>query len=168
MKVILVSDSHGDRRCLDYLRETYSDADAFVHCGDLQIPSEEAKDFICVRGNTDFDPDYPWGRVEDFDGCRVLIVHGHAYLSPFDRDDLTPLVTAAKRYECSAVFYGHTHVSDDRTVEGVRVLNPGSIRRPKDFRFPHPTYMVLDISKDGIEAERIVYDPYAAEPKEQR
>ena len=42
MKVILVSDSHGDRRCLDYLRETYTDADAFVHCGDLQIPSEEA------------------------------------------------------------------------------------------------------------------------------
>ena len=159
MKVILVSDSHGDRKCLDDLRIMYQDADAFVHCGDLQIPYEAAADFIAVRGNTDFDPDYPWGRVEEFEGNRVLIVHGHAYLNPFDKEDLTPLANAAKKYECSAVFFGHTHVSCDSMCKGIHILNPGSIRRPKDFAFPYPTYMVLDITKEGIAAERKVYEP---------
>lgn len=163
MKVILVSDSHGDRACLDYLREKYSDADAFVHCGDLQIPFAETADFISVRGNTDFDPDYPWGRVEEFEGIRVLIVHGHAYLNPFDREDYRPLALAARKYDCNAVFFGHTHVSADTVCMGVRILNPGSIRRPKDFRFPYPTYMVLEITKEGIQAERMIYDPNAKE-----
>ncbi|MBE6110036.1 MAG: metallophosphoesterase [Erysipelotrichaceae bacterium] len=159
MKVILVSDSHGNTDALDYLRETYQDADAFVHCGDLQIPFAKAADFIAVRGNTDFDPDYPWGRVEEFEGNRVLIVHGHAYLSPFDRDDLSPLARAAKQYACNAVFFGHTHISTDVMCQGIHILNPGSISRPKDYRFPYPTYMVLNITKDGIQAERMVYSP---------
>ena len=95
MKVILVSDTHRNTEVLDYLRRTYPDADAFVHCGDLEIPFERAADFIAVRGNMDFDPQYPWERVEEFEGNRVLITHGHGYLKPWDRDDLTPLATAA-------------------------------------------------------------------------
>ena len=35
MQVILVSDTHGDRASLNWLRKTYPEADAFVHCGDL-------------------------------------------------------------------------------------------------------------------------------------
>ena len=159
MKVILVSDSHGDRACLDWLRRTYPEADAFVHCGDLQIPSEEVKDFLCVRGNTDFDPSYPWKRIEEFEGHKVLICHGHAYIDPFDPSDPLGLVNAAKRAGCGTVFFGHTHVTCDIEYGGVRLLNPGSIRRPKDFRFPYPTYMVLDITEEGIEAERMIYNP---------
>jgi putative phosphoesterase len=159
MKVILVSDTHRNTEVLDYLRRTYPDADAFVHCGDLEIPFERAADFIAVRGNMDFDPQYPWERVEEFEGNRVLITHGHGYLKPWDRDDLTPLSTAAKQNQCSAVFFGHNHISVDETVNGIHILNPGAISRPKDFRFPYPTYMVLNITKDGIQAERVVYQP---------
>lgn len=159
MKIILVSDSHGNTECLDWLRETYQDADAFVHCGDLQIPAQRAAGFIAVRGNTDFDPAYPWERVEEFAGNRVLIVHGHAYLNPFDREDFTPLAKAAKKHGCTAVFFGHNHVTADCVVEGVHILNPGSIRRPKDYRFPYPTYMVLEADEKGITAQRMVYNP---------
>lgn len=161
MKIILVSDSHGDTKSLDYLRRTYPDADAFVHCGDLQIPAEKAADFIAVRGNTDYDPAYLWERVEEFAGNRVLIVHGHNYLDPFDRLDYSPLARAAKKKGCSAVFFGHNHISADKMVNGVHILNPGSIRRPKDFRFPYPTYMVLNADENGIEASLCVYDPLA-------
>jgi putative phosphoesterase len=163
MKVILVSDSHGDRKCLDFLRNTYPDADAFVHCGDLEIPASEVKDFICVRGNTDFDHQYPWSRVEEFEGHRVLIVHGNGYLNPLDRSDPTALINAAKKEGCDAVFFGHSHVSCDQTVNGIRLLNPGSIRRPKDFSFFFRTYMVLDITREEIKAERMVYDPLASQ-----
>jgi putative phosphoesterase len=159
MKVILVSDSHGDRACLEWLRRKYPEADAFVHCGDLQIPADEAKDFLCVRGNTDYDPAYPWKRVEEFAGHKVLVCHGHAYIDPFDPADPLGLVNAAKRAGCEAVFFGHTHVTCDIEYAGVRLLNPGSIRRPKDFRFPYPTYMVLEITEAGIEAERMIYNP---------
>ena len=163
MKVILVSDTHGDRASMDFLRKTYPEADAFVHCGDLQIPSDEVTDFLCVRGNTDFDPSYPRERVEEFEGHRVLICHGHAYINPFDPADPMGLFLAAKSHECEAVFFGHTHVSCDLTYQGIRMLNPGSIKRPKDYRFPYPTYMILNITKDAIEAQRAVYDPFATD-----
>ena len=159
MKYILVSDSHGDITCLEYLKNTHKDAEAFFHCGDLQLPAEMTQDFISVRGNTDFDPDYPWMRVVGLGEIRALMCHGHQLLSPFDRSDFTMLANAAAKYECSAVFFGHTHVSVDETVNGIRVLNPGSIRRPKDPFFPYPTYMILHVDKDTLRAERIVYNP---------
>ena len=159
MRIVLVSDSHGDRECLKWLKKTYADYDAFVHCGDLQIPHEEAEGYLAVRGNTDWDQQYPWGRIEEFAGNRVLIVHGHMYLNPFDRTDMMPLAMAAKKNGCTAVFFGHTHVSLDTVCEGIHILNPGSIRRPKDFQFFYPTYMLVNADESGIQAVRMVYQP---------
>jgi putative phosphoesterase len=68
------------------------------------------------------------------DGTRVLLVHAspgtddgvgiHPRLSD---DELRELVTGA---DADLIFIGHTHAPLDRQVDGIRVVNPGSVGNP--------------------------------------
>ena len=53
MKLIVLSDSHGLKQPLAYIRSTYEDADCIIHCGDICLPKEYAKGMIVVAGNCD-------------------------------------------------------------------------------------------------------------------
>ena len=48
MKLIVLSDSHGLKQPLAYIRSTYEDADCIIHCGDICLPKEYAKGMIVV------------------------------------------------------------------------------------------------------------------------
>jgi diadenosine tetraphosphatase ApaH/serine/threonine PP2A family protein phosphatase len=54
---------------------------------------------------------------------------------------------------------GHTHLPFVRRVDGVTVVNPGSLGQPKDGD-PRGCYAVLD--DDGVALRRIAYDVEAA------
>ena len=51
--VILVSDNHGFRKPLEYIKMKHSDADYFFHCGDTELPPYEMEGFAVVQGNND-------------------------------------------------------------------------------------------------------------------
>ena len=53
---------------------------------------------------------------------------------------------------------GHTHVAMDRTVGGWRLLNAGSVGRPKDD--PRPTYLIVTFEGGAasVEIRRVAYD----------
>ena len=38
-EIVLVSDNHGQRKPLEYLKENYPITDYFIHCGDSEILS---------------------------------------------------------------------------------------------------------------------------------
>lgn len=59
MKVILVSDSHGKDDALEMILKQYPDADAYVHCGDIETYPECFPQFVTVRGNNDVFYEYP-------------------------------------------------------------------------------------------------------------
>jgi predicted phosphodiesterase len=102
------------------------------------------------------------------DGTRVLLVHAapgaDGYDGQRDRtvtparsdDELRRLVAGC---EADLVFVGHTHVPIDRSVDGVRVVNTGSVSNPwaPDLR---ASYVVLDATPDAyqIEHRRVSYD----------
>ena len=157
VRIVLVSDNHGDRKGLQYLRETYADYDYFVHCGDSEMSIGELEGFICVRGNNDFPlgNDAPDQTVLEAGGHRIYICHGHMdFLSYFHYE---PLARRAQARGCDTVFFGHVHKYDDETVEGVRLLNPGSLRHNRDGSAP--SYMLVHINEDGILAQRMEYVP---------
>jgi predicted phosphodiesterase len=57
------------------------------------------------------------------------------------------------------MLYGHTHVPADRTIDGVRLVNPGSAGLPFD-RDPRVSYALLDLA-DGtctVTKRRVPYD----------
>jgi predicted phosphodiesterase len=94
------------------------------------------------------------------DGTRLLAVHA----SP-GRDDgagvgaHVDLAAIAAASAADLVVCGHTHVAFDRTVDGVRLVNLGSVSNPppEDRR---AAYAVLDANEVGYELEprRVEYD----------
>ncbi|MCP4544457.1 MAG: metallophosphoesterase family protein [Chloroflexi bacterium] len=57
------------------------------------------------------------------------------------------------------LLYGHTHRPLDRTVDGVRIVNDGSVGIPLDGT-PLPSYTLVDFKGDQCEitGHRVVYD----------
>ena len=129
MKILVVSDTHGSSDSLRRAVELNSDADAIVHCGDSRGEMEQIKmkypdkRYYEVCGNCDFGSALPLVSVFELDGLRFMATHGHAFNVKFGTE---ALVRAAKKEGVDCVFYGHTHIADDRLEDGLRVLNPGS------------------------------------------
>ena len=56
MKILLVSDSHGDERILKELVTAYPNMDYYLHAGDSGLDRDTLYPFESVRGNTDYYP----------------------------------------------------------------------------------------------------------------
>jgi predicted phosphodiesterase len=91
------------------------------------------------------------------DGTRVLLVHaapgtdeGAGIHAALPDDDLRPLLAGAG---ADLVFVGHTHQPLDRTVDGVRVINLGSVSNPprEDKR---AMWTLLEADERGYRVER--------------
>jgi putative phosphoesterase len=75
---------------------------------------------------------------------RILFVHGHT----FQVKQSTDLIVAeAQLVQADVALFGHTHVAMTKYVDGVYLLNPGSVCQPRHGK---PTYGVIDITDAGI------------------
>lgn len=151
MKLLIASDIHGAARwCERLMRAIDAERpDRVVLLGDLlyhgprnDVPADYAPkqviamlsaiapQVIAVRGNCEAEVDQmvlPFPCLADYaqlyaDGILFHLSHGH-HQNP---DALPPLPAG------SVFLFGHTHVKLDKTVEGIRCLNPGSVSIPKD------------------------------------
>jgi putative phosphoesterase len=151
LRVIVFSDSHGRLdNALTALREA-GRVDYLLHAGDLYCDALTLADasslpVIAVPGNCDRAVE---GRAEELfplGGRRFYMTHGHMY----GANRIGGLLKKAREYEAEAVIFGHTHVSQIVTTEGILFLNPGSISRPREKE--RPSYGILEIGPDGIKA----------------
>jgi putative phosphoesterase len=122
---------------------------------------------LAVSGWLDWLDDLPLEyRLTLPDGTRILAVHA----SPGEDDGkgfnftMSDEQMAAQLGEPNAdvVLVGHTHWPFDRTVNGVRVINTGSVSNP----FPpdlSASYLLFDIEEDGYQVRfrRVDYDHQA-------
>ena len=149
-EVILCSDNHGLRKPLEYLKQTYSSHDYFVHCGDACLPEIYVKGFAIVKGNNDWMADWPSQKILHIASHTILLVHGH-------RDQVSKgleyLSDKAKSLDCDMVFFGHTHRYYDGTVIGIRMLNPGSLWHNRDGS--EPSYMVIEFEGNQTDVRRM-------------
>ena len=161
--IILCSDNHGNRDCLAFLKQTYPDADLFVHCGDTELSEKEMDGFLFVRGNHDFyyGRNVPDHRILEAGGHRIYICHGHLDILIYFHYD--QMAKHAKQNGCDTVFFGHMHVCQDFTENGIRMINPGSISYSRDGS--GKSYMIVTLTPDEVKAERMTYTPPPASPK---
>lgn len=132
MKILVLSDSHGVlyfmRQCVDVLQP-----DVVVHLGDMVRDADELSDeypgirFFQVAGNCDSGRvplDYPEILVENLNGVRIYMSHGHRQgVKIF----LGKLIANAQQCGADVILYGHTHTADCRRIEnGSWIMNPGS------------------------------------------
>lgn len=138
MKLLVLSDSHGNIIGIREAIQRNRDADAIIFLGDgiSDIESVASADtehaFYAVRGNCDFSAyirGVPVSRAETLDfGRRIFITHGDTYGVKSGYDTI---LQAGVSRGADIVLFGHTHQPleyyDSST--GVYLFNPGSISR---------------------------------------
>ncbi len=127
-KYVVVSDTHQLEKELDDLLTMYPDYDGYFHIGDSELSSDKLSKWKAIKGNHDTN-DLPEELIVDIGKQKALLVHSHRQYSFYTKENLVAL---AKSYNVQYVFYGHNHVFDDKIVDGVRLMNPGSLRHSRD------------------------------------
>ena len=134
--VAVISDSHIPERAEGIpaaFRERIATADRVVHAGDFTDPSaletvrELAGDrLVAVYGNMDpRNLDLPAVETFEAGGVAFVVTHGTGDLETYEAR-VADVVREAADGDAVGIA-GHTHEVLDETVDGVRLLNPGSV-----------------------------------------
>ena len=166
MDIGILSDSHFHaNEVLDRSREfsqtfrrlqrAFEGVDHLIHAGDVVCKEfvrelEKIAPVSVVRGNMDDVAGITvWPKVLtiEFEGIKFGVGHRLEYFSRLDDPDIRVFV------------YGHTHIpSVKENPQGVLLINPGSVTRPKTiekkFLFrqdanPRPTVAIINV-EDGL------------------
>jgi putative phosphoesterase len=154
-KILLMSDSHYADDAMEKAVKKYPNMDYYVHCGDSMVSPKKMEGFITVAGNLDFPCPYPNEAQLKIGNYRIWIIHGHHFING-SYPDYKTLAREAKQRDCNVVFFGHTHTYYDNTIDGIRLLNPGSVWKTRD---PNEicSLMLVEIDKNKLTAKRINY-----------
>lgn len=129
MKILVFSDSHGDTGRM-YYTVLEEKPDAVIHLGDTVADAEALSRMfptlaLCyVAGNNDYFCTAPMQTFYSAAGIKMFVCHGHRYGV---KNDVSMLAASAAKNGCNIALFGHTHSPYDETVNGVRLLNPGSV-----------------------------------------
>ena len=131
-RLIAVSDSHGNAKAVEKLFPLIKENHYFLHLGDglsdLRSVLDECpkKTYFCV-GNCDFYPGVLDEGVLEVENVKIFYCHGHRYGV---NGGLGVLAKRAKELDCQLALYGHTHQAGVSEIDGVTLVNPGSLHYP--------------------------------------
>ncbi len=161
MKIMVASDIHGSAYYCQKMTEAYknSGAQKLLLLGDIlyhgprnDLPKEYAPkkviemlnnisdEILCVRGNCDSEVDQMVLKFNImaeyaiiYDGERMIFAtHGHK----FNKDSLPSLKKG------DILLHGHTHIPVNESIDGITVMNPGSVSIPKENSWHG--YMIIE------------------------
>ncbi|WP_243291185.1 metallophosphoesterase [Bacillus sp. FJAT-47783] len=145
MKVLIISDSHGQTDVLHRVKERHlTEVDAIIHCGDSELMKDDlALDrMIVVRGNCDFETSFMNDHIEQMNDIKFFVTHGHLYSV---KSTLMKLKYKAEEVNANVVCFGHSHIAGAEMIDGILFINPGSISLPRMRK--EKTYVILNIAK---------------------
>ena len=158
MKIMIISDTHRERRNFYKAIEREKPIDLLVHCGDV-IGEDADLAYIAgckieaVAGNMDFHSDLPGEKVFQIGNYKVFLTHGHLYGANYSEKNLRE----AGEYEgADIVMYGHTHIPKITRYGDIVVLNPGSISFPRQADHK-ASYAIMTIDDAGEAHYEIKY-----------
>ena len=156
MKIMCISDIHGNIECLKKAIERFREenAEKLIILGDFssyyfsssdfevaEILNNMAGSIIAVRGNCDSSEQenlfhFSLGLVKtiEINGMKITLTHGHVY----NRNNLPE--------NCGDIFLsGHTHVGMIEKIGDKTIANPGSISKPRGGT--KKSYIIIDEEK---------------------
>ena len=152
MKILVVSDTHRKDDNLKLVLSEECPLDMLIHLGDAEGSEHFILDWVnpecrmeMVLGNNDFFSRLDREREIDIAGHKAFITHGHYYGVSMGPEGL---VDEAKSRGCDIAMYGHTHRPFLDVIDGVTVLNPGSLSYPRQ-EGRRPSYMIIHVDADG-------------------
>ncbi len=157
MKILVIGDTHGKLNMVGDVISKLKGIDLIMHTGDHYgdgnaLEKQYNISVAAVRGNCDA------GGGEDFrlietEAGKILLTHGHRLGVDYD---LMRLVYKSLEENCVAAVYGHTHVSLIDEIDGVRIINPGSLPYPRDGS--GGSYAVIRTGEDRLDASVVYYN----------
>lgn len=161
--VAVISDSHIPERAgaiPPSFRQRVADADHVIHAGDFTDPAtlgtvrELAGDRLtAVYGNMDpRNLDLPAVATVDIGGMAFVVTHGTGDLETYER---RVAEVVREQADADAIgIAGHTHEVLDEVVDGVRLLNPGSVTGAA----PAERATMLELAVEGGTLDVIVHE----------
>ncbi len=155
MKILVLSDSH---RYLDHMQTAIEQENPthVIHLGDHVRDAEELSrrfpmlPVLKLRGNCDFDYDCREQALVEYDGVRILAVHGHRYGV---KSGLLRYELAARESQADVALFGHTHLAYCQQYEGLWLLNPGSCGY-----CARPSYGIITIKNGSADCRVETFD----------
>ena len=153
MKFFVISDTHGKIDSAVSIYKSLSDIDAVIHLGDSEKDARALSvlldtEIISVKGNIDGNNHKEDNvRLLETSCGRLLLTHGHQLNV---KSSLTNLLYLAEEQNCTAALFGHTHLPMNETIDGILLLNPGSLSKPAGGM--QGSYSLLTVSSDGPKA----------------
>ena len=151
-RYLLFSDTHGRNAVIAYVLKTFGPFDGAVFCGDgeglenvLQSMPGCPAELFMVAGNCDYYTTLNEDAVFPLGSHKVFLTHGHKYAL---RRNLSALASFAEKNGCDLCFFGHTHIPADETINGIRLINPGSLGLPRQEP-AFPTFVILTVEENG-------------------
>ena len=148
MRILVLSDSHGQANAVFRAVEAQPTARVIIHLGDGAREAAEITDrypdrtVYSVQGNCDavYGSTLRPYQEETLGGKRFFFTHGHLFGVKTDRYRLE---CAARERQADIVLFGHTHVALTDYADGLYSLNPGSLAYGG-------TYGLVDITPAGV------------------
>ncbi len=130
--LVVISDTHGSGKGIEKMRSILQENDFIVHLGDgfsegRKLISDYPEKAYACTGNCDLFAPLPDEGELEVEGVKILYCHGHKYGV---KSTLIRLAQEAKKRDCDLALYGHTHTARIDEIDGVMLVNPGSLRYP--------------------------------------
>lgn len=155
MKILVISDTHGD---IDKARRAIienSNIDLIIHLGDYFRDAQKISNEFpnipieYIYGNSDFMiDDTPAEKLLHCSGKKIFITHGHRYSINWNYDKL---INKAHETEADILLFGHTHIPDLVKNGRCLLLNPGSISDARGES--KESYAIIEIKNGILEPE---------------
>ncbi|MFB5088230.1 metallophosphoesterase [Psychrobacillus sp. PGGUH221] len=146
MKLLIISDTHQDTKTMEEVIQHHHEVDTIIHCGDSELDFSYFADkpIYVVRGNCDFDLQFPEEQVFKVGDEIVYVTHGHKHRV---KSTLMPLSYRAQELNASIVCFGHSHLIGAEINNGILFVNPGSLHMPRGRK--EKSYAIVKKHKDG-------------------
>ena len=172
MRIGIISDTHGSLTAFEKALDQLKDVELIIHAGDIlyhgaRNPLPEGYDtaalteklsnleipLMMVKGNVDAEVDDwvlpyplpPYTLLQD-DQLRIVTYHG------FQHDYEDERASFAKKFGAQILIFGHIHKPIIKQVNGVTLINPGSLSLPKQSP-AEPTFGIID--EDIVQIKRL-------------
>ena len=155
MRILVISDTHGELKNLKRILKEDNEFDLCVHLGDYENSKADIMQLLnCsvefVQGNNDYDYGEAKEKLIDIGGYKVFMTHGHRYRLFMG---VTNLLYAAQERQADIVMFGHVHSPCVENYGDILVINPGSLSRPRQAN-RKPSYIIMTIDEyDDVDFE---------------
>lgn len=150
MKILIISDTHRSHKNYNQMLEKEGTADMLIHLGDVEggeyyIEETAGCPVHMIAGNNDFFTALMPEKEFYIGNKKVFITHGHTYYVSAGN---MRILKEAKKKKVDIVMFGHIHRPVQEEIDGILLLNPGSIAYPRQ-QGRRGTYMVMEIDNDN-------------------